>query len=88
MSDDKSEKLAPNDRINKAAQELGYCCAYLFLCDHSRERDTHAKLASKLKVGVSTIEFNRRKLRNGQLKCLGLSECQKQQGTEQSNDKE
>ena len=77
MSESKQPRRhVPNDRINKAAQELGYCCAFMFLLDHSRPQYTHAWVAKKLKVGLSTVEFNRRKMRHGESLCLELGECQ------------
>jgi hypothetical protein len=68
---------APNDKINKAAQEQGYCCAYGYLCAHTGKRDSHKRIANKLGLGVATIEFNRRKIRNGEMVCPGLPKCQK-----------
>lgn len=65
-----------NDRVNKAAQDLGYCCAYGFFCKHIGPRDSHKRLSNKLGVGVSTVEFNRRKIRNGEMSCPNYEKCQ------------
>ena len=58
-----------NDRINASARELGYHCAYCFLESHNGKGDSHKKMARMLKVGYSTIEYNRRKIRNGEMTC-------------------
>jgi hypothetical protein len=65
-----------NDRINKNVQDLGYCCAFCFFYKNNGKRDSHKRLADKADVGVSTIQFNRRKIRNGQMGCAKLATCQ------------
>jgi hypothetical protein len=78
---DEKELLAGNDKVNKLAQEKGYCCAFVFFETHKGKRDSHKRLANLLGVGVSTIQFNRRKIRNGGMTCPCLKGCQLPENT-------
>lgn len=70
------EVLKGNHRFAVNVKELGYCCAFGFLAVHSKKRHTHQVVAAIASVGKSTIEFNRRKMRNGELSCEGCANCQ------------
>lgn len=74
MSD---KTTGPNDKITGVAVELGYCCPYGMLCQMSGKRDSHKRVANKTGLSEVTIQFNRRKIRKGQMVCSGLETCQK-----------
>ena len=76
--------MGPNDKINKKAQELGFCCAYAFFKHYSGKRDSHKRLADKTGLGLSTIQYNRRKIRNGEMGCAGESNCQRKDDAEKA----
>jgi hypothetical protein len=57
-----------NEKITNAVTSLGHCCVFRFLADHPQKRYPHDKLAEMLTLGLSTIEYNRRKFRNGEMK--------------------
>lgn len=65
-----------NDRITKIAVDLGYCCPFAMFKDKEGPRDTHNRVADKLGLSYSTIRFNRRRIRNGELICSNLANCQ------------
>lgn len=68
---------APNDRIHKNVEALGYCCPYGFFGCNQRRSDSTTKLARKADLGYSTIKFNRRKIREGEMTCEGKENCMK-----------
>lgn len=70
------QKKPPNDRIIANVQAKGYCCPLGFFCQNRLKTDTNARLAVKADVGIATIEFNKRKLKNGQHNCRGENLCQ------------
>lgn len=65
-----------NDKITKACQEIGYCCPYAFLMMNSSKRDTNKRLANKVNLSEAALKFNRRRLREGTLKCQERDNCQ------------
>lgn len=65
-----------NDKINKAVRDIGYCCPYSFFMQNSSKRDTNKRLAKKVNMSEVAMRFNRRKLRNGEMKCQGCDDCQ------------
>lgn len=65
-----------NDKINKAVKDIGYCCPYAFFVLNSSQRDTNKRLAKKVDLSESTMEFNKRRLRNGEIKCQNCDDCQ------------
>lgn len=73
MSD--KQKNPGNDRITEKVQQLGYCCPLSFFLEHTGNRWPHKKVAYKLGLGHSTIEFNRRKLRAGEMTCTRSGGC-------------
>lgn len=77
-----STKKPPNDRIIANVQERGYCCPLSFFCRNTGKNDSNARLAEKADVGYSTIQFNKRKLRRGEITCTGEANCQFQSFTD------
>lgn len=76
-----------NDRIHKNVTALGYCCPYGFFGCNKRKSDSVSKLAQKADVAHSTIEFNKRKIRNGLMECEGKEGCLRQQFEPPSEEK-
>lgn len=64
-----------HDKIHKATAELGYCCPYAYFVLNSTKHDTNKRLANRLGMTESAMEFNKNKLRKGLLKCEGQQGC-------------
>ncbi len=66
-----------NEQITAIAKSLGFCCAKRML--QIMERDKHKRVARVTGLSVSTIRFNRYKLRDGEMK--GFKECEPKETT-------
>lgn len=73
---------ARNDKINKACAAIGYCCPYAFFMLNSGKKDTNKRLANKLGISESAIEFNKRRLKDKVLVCQSRDSCQMRHETD------
>jgi transposase len=68
-----------NDRIGKAVKDLGYCCLRRFFDCHTHKSDSNRKMANKLGVAITTIEYNKKKLKEGFIHCECRQNCMQDQ---------
>ena len=73
-----SKPNSRNDKITKACQEIGFCCPYAFIALHNRPRDTNKRIANKVGLSESAIEFNKRQLKDGKLTCQEREGCKQE----------
>jgi transposase-like protein len=62
-----------NEKVTKKCQDLGFCCPYAYFTE--REGKTHKRVAKELDVAVDTVRYNRRRLKDDNLKCQASEEC-------------